>query len=209
MLKLQDHSEANNRQESDAELVEHYRQNDEEAFAMLVSRYESKTLQYIRFQIGDRMLAEDIMQKSWVKVITKVDTFNNSLVFRSWFYTIVNNQIRDAMRRRRVKKAALFTDGERKRSSVGFPEEFSVESFFEGREEDPSLSLERSELKKIVRKRISRLSEDERTLVRYIYFDGLKYREAAERMDIPIGTVRSRLYALHAKLREVLLPYAA
>ena len=191
--------EAKTKPVTDEELLLDYRESgDRELYAQLVYRYERELFSYLRRYMGNAEMAEDVFQTAFLQVHLKCDLFEAGRRFRPWLYTIATNAAIDAKRRnKRHRTVSLDTPREQDHEDVG-----RLVNLLESSDPNPSdsaLSVEREEL---VRQTLNRLPESMSTLIHLVYYQGLKYREAAEVLDIPVGTVKSRIHSAIAKLTD-------
>lgn len=186
---------------SDEELLLRYRQTrDRELFTELVGRYERELYNYLRRYLGDVEMAEDTFQATFLQVHLKCDQFDAKRRFRPWLYAVATNQAIDAQRRdRRQKMRSLEVLG----ISAEGMEELSMGDFLVSSEPSPSTLASDHERNELLQTAMTELTDQMRTAVQLVYYQGLKYREAAEIMAIPVGTVKSRLHAAIAKLTEL------
>jgi RNA polymerase sigma-70 factor, ECF subfamily len=186
--------------DSDEDLLARLRTGERAAFAPLVKRYERELFGYLRRYLGDDDLAEDVFQNTFVQVYLKIKQYELGRAARPWLYAIATNQAIDALRRR-ARRAA-----DRPAETVSAPDEDGeARPLFEllpAPGEAPPEAVGRSEERERVRAAVARLPELLRRAVLLVYFQGLKYQEAAEILDIPVGTVKSRLHAALMKLAE-------
>ena len=120
--------------------------------------------------------------------------------FRPWLYTIATNQAIDAQRRNsRHRMVSLDRAGTgREDDELGTLVELLVSG-----EPNPLHELDRQERRMAVREGVEGLADSLRAVVVLVYYQGMKYREAAEVLDIPVGTVKSRLHTAVQKLHDV------
>lgn len=185
---------------TDEQLLADYRRSgDREVFAELVHRYEHELFHFLRRFLGDASMAEDAFQAAFLQVHLKCDQFDEGRRFRPWLYAIATNQAIDARRRRRrVRMLSLDGSGGSEGDDV-----LRLVQVLESSEEDPSESIERYERNRQVAETLDELPEKLYSVVQLVYFQGLKYSEAAEALDIPVGTVKSRLNSAIGKLTHV------
>ena len=187
--------------ESDETLLLRYRRSgDRDDFALLVHRYERELYNYLRRYLGDADMAHDVFQATFLQVHLKCDKFESGRRFRPWLYTIATNQAIDAQRRNKRHRMVSLD-----RAGVGAEtDEISVlmELLVSG-EPNPLNELDRQERRTAVRDGVDSLPESLKAVVVLVYYQGLKYREAADILDIPVGTVTSRLHTAVQKLHEV------
>jgi RNA polymerase sigma-70 factor, ECF subfamily len=186
---------------TDEKLLAEYRQHgDRQAFAQLVSRYERELFSYLRRYLGDAEMAEDAFQATFLQVHLKCDQFEEGRRFRPWLYTIATNQAIDAQRRnKRHRNLSL----DRSPKGEGHDEVGSLADLLVSRELNPESRLDASQRRDWIRDALDQLPEQFRTAVQLIYYQGLKYREAADILGIPVGTVKSRLHTAILKLNQM------
>jgi RNA polymerase sigma-70 factor (ECF subfamily) len=186
-------------QASDEQLLQSYRQSSDPAvFAQLVSRYQRELYNYLRRFLGDATLAEDVFQATFLQVHVKREVFEEGRKFRPWLYTIATNQAIDAQRRnRRHRRLSLNQPHQANSDSVG-----ALIDLVAGDAGDPALAAEHGEHSAWVRGEVEALPEPLRNAVNLVYFNGMKYRDAAKVMSVPVGTVKSRLHAAIGRLGQ-------
>jgi RNA polymerase sigma-70 factor (ECF subfamily) len=186
--------------DSDEDLLVRLRDGERAAFAPLVKRYERELFGYLRRYLGDDDLADDVFQNTFVQVFSKIRQYEPGRAAKPWLYAIATNQAIDALRRRNRRSA------DRPAETVSAPDEDGeARPLFEllpAPGDAPPDAAERTEEREQVRAAVARLPELLRQAVVLVYFQGLKYQEAAEILDIPVGTVKSRLHAALVKLTE-------
>jgi len=186
---------------TDERLLFDYRSTgDPRLFAELVRRYERELFGYLRRFLGDATLAEDTFQLTFLQVHLKCGQFQPSRKFRPWLYTIATNQAIDAQRRnRRHRMASLDVD---RRGRTGSDDSGRLSDVLARPEPDSMTQLERDEERDWVQKAVADLPNGLRTALTLVYFQSLRYREAAEVLSIPVGTVKSRVHLAILRLGE-------
>jgi RNA polymerase sigma-70 factor (ECF subfamily) len=189
---------------SDEKLLLEYRdRNDRPAFEELVRRYEKELYGYLRHYLGDAEMAEDVFQQTFFQVHLKCDQFEPERKVRPWLYAVATNQAIDFQRRSgRHRMASLDRriGGDDENDSGLFVE------LFDSPQRGPAEESQSIEQGEAVRQAVDELPEQTRQVVMLVYFQGLKYREAAKVLSIPVGTVKSRLHTAIQKLGEALTP---
>ncbi len=185
---------------TDEQLLLSYRKTgDRDRFALLVRRYERELYSYLRRYLGDAEMAEDAFQAAFLQVHLKCDQFEDGRKFRPWLYTIATNQAIDAQRRnRRHRMVSLDQPTAAASQDVG-----KLLDLLESSEPNPLSEVNHAERREWIRRAMDDLPEHMRAVVDLVYYRGLKYREAAEALSVPVGTVKSRLHAAILKLNEV------
>ena len=184
---------------TDEELLLRYRSTSEERlFAELVRRYEGELYNYLRRFLGDATMAEDVFQTTFLQVHLKCGQFEEGRKVRPWLYTIATHQAIDAQRRNRRHRLISLD----RRSHSDVDELGTLLDLLSGDEPSPIATLEDEERREWVQNAVSQLPEVLRSSVIMVYFQGLKYREAAEGLSVPVGTVKSRLHSAILKLNQ-------
>ncbi len=184
---------------SDEDLLTRFRDGQTEAFGVLVRRYERELYGYLRRYLGDASLADDVFQNTFLQLYTKAGQYEPGRPVRPWLYTIATHQAIDALRRQ-GRHQAVSLDQSREELPNG--EVRSLVELLESRGPGPTDQLEEEERRQHVRASVERLPDFLKQVVVMAYYQGMKYREIAEALDIPVGTVKSRLHAALVKLHE-------
>ena len=184
---------------SDEDLLAQFRKGQTEAFGVLVRRYERELYGYLRRYLGDATLADDVFQNTFLQLYKKVHQYEAGRPVRPWLYTIATHQAIDALRRN-ARHQSVSLDLNREELPNG--EVHSLVDMLETRGPGPLERAQGEELREDVRASVDQLPDLFRQVVVLAYYQGLKYREIADILDIPVGTVKSRLHAALAKLQE-------
>jgi RNA polymerase sigma-70 factor, ECF subfamily len=186
--------------QTDEELLLAYRESsDPDLFAELVHRYERELFSYLRRYLGDAEMAEDAFQAAFLQVHLKCQQFEPGRAVRPWLYTIATNQAIDAQRRsRRHRMVSLDRAGPKEGDDVG-----KLLDLLASKEPTPTDQLYAAERSEWLHQTVQQLPATLREVIHLVYFQEMKYREAAEALNIPVGTVKSRMHAAVAKLNEV------
>jgi len=164
-----------------------------------LERYEREFYNYLRRYLGDAEQAEDVFQTSCLMVHLKCDQFEPGRRFRPWLYAVATNAAIDAQRREKRHRAVSL---DRNRKDAHQDEPRLMEMLFS---DDPGPLAEASRLEsgEWVQAALEELSGQMRDVINLVYFQGLKYREAAEALNVPVGTIKSRMNAAVNKLYEI------
>src|SRR6516162_1977476 len=184
---------------TDEELFSRFCKGEADPFDVLVRRYERELFGYLRRYLGDGTLAEDVFQNTFLQLYLKIGQYEPGRPVRPWLYTIATHQAIDALRRN-ARHQILSLDQKREDGSDG--ELRNLLDTLESRGPAPMDNVSAQERKEKVRAGVDRLPDFLRDVVILAYYQGLKYREIAEVLDIPVGTVKSRLHAALLKLQE-------
>jgi RNA polymerase sigma-70 factor (ECF subfamily) len=187
---------------SDEKLLLSYRSDrDPRVFEELVHRYEKEMYGYLRHYLGNVQMAEDVFQQTFLQVHMKCEQFEPGRKVRPWLYTVATNQAIDYQRRNRRHR---MTSIDRLAKVSENEEAGALAESLGGPDCGPLSDVESAERNDALRKAVDELPEQCRQVVMLIYFQGMKYREAAMILSVPVGTVKSRLHAAVVKLTESL-----
>jgi RNA polymerase sigma-70 factor, ECF subfamily len=187
-------------QVSDEDLMDYCVQGSEAAFADLVRRYKSRIVNLIYRFIRDHQRAEDLAQEVFVRVFLHRERYRKSGKFSTWIFTIAVNLAKNEIRRKVRLKNVLSLEGlQEVAGSSGF--------FLKDRKPDPDRDLERDQLNDIVTKAIEKLPQRYRMALVLRDIEGLSYEEIGDILQIPGGTVRSRINRARLMLKEKLKPF--
>jgi RNA polymerase sigma-70 factor (ECF subfamily) len=184
---------------TDEQLLEHFLQGRREGFETLVRRYERELFGYLRRYLGDANLAEDVFQNTFLQLYTRIGTYESGRPVRPWLYTIATHQAIDALRRA-GRHQAVSLDQHREETQTGDLQ--NLITLLQSRGPSPLEQVQAEERRELVRDSVERLPDFLRQVVVLAYYQGLKYREIADILDIPVGTVKSRLHSALLRLQE-------
>lgn len=175
----------------DVELLEQFVAGSSEAFGQLVRRYEKTLYAFLVRYTGDMALAEDIFQNTFLQVYQSAGLFDRGKSFKPWLYTIALNKARDALRQKKRQKAASIDAV----SSNGDSElDSSFADIIPSKILSPDEISVNRELRVVVKEMIEQLPENLRAVLVMSYFDKLPQKEIADVLNVPVGTVKSRLH---------------
>jgi RNA polymerase sigma-70 factor, ECF subfamily len=175
----------------DAQLIDQTLQGRPAAFGQLVRKYQDRLYNTVVHAVGNAEDARDVVQDSFVQAFLKLDSFHRNSAFFTWLYRIAFNLAATQRRRRRPVGSV-----EQIRQAGG---EDPVD-----REPAPQQRLELEERQRQVREAIAQLSDEYRSVLVLREIDGCCYETIAEVLELPVGTVRSRLHRARLQLREQL-----
>ncbi len=186
---------------ADEDLMCRYREDGHAAvFSELVRRYERELYRYLNRYLGDATLAEDVFQNTFLQVHLKRGLFEKGRPFRPWLYAIATHQAVDALRKA-GRHPTISLD--QRVGGRGDSETSNLVDLLVGDHDGPLSDMQDAERRQWVRDSIVRLPETLRQTLILAYHQDLKYREIAEILKIPVGTVKSRLHAALEKLHAM------
>ncbi len=180
----------------DAQLISQALAGQTAAFGQLVQKYQDRLYNTVVHVAGNAEDAKDVVQEAFVQAFLKLESFQGASAFYTWLYRIAFNVAATHHRRRGAMRSAeriALSDGHLRDSAEG-------QSTADG----PSEQLEREERCRQVRQAISQLADEHRVVLVLREMDGCCYETIAEILDLPVGTVRSRLHRARMQLREQL-----
>ena len=188
-------------EDSDESLIARYQEaGDRSFFETLIRRYEREIYSYLRRYIGNAEMAEDAFQGTFLQVHLKCHQFDSDRRFRPWLYAIATNQAIDVQRRNKRHRMVSLD-----RSSSGEKDDRgnSWSEKLVGDCPDPLRAASDGENSQWINESVESLGESMQQVIQLVYYQGLKYREAAEALGIPVGTVKSRLHAAVQRLGKL------
>lgn len=185
---------------TDEDLLLRSRKGDREAFAALVRRYEREMYGYLKRYLGDGSLAEDVFQNTFLQLYLKSNQYQPGNAVRPWLYTIATHQAIDAMRRNGRHRAVSLDEYH---ESNGEDESQRLLEMLVDRETGPLDQAHQQEQREIVRAGVELLPDFLKQVLILAYYQGLKYKDIADILKIPVGTVKSRLHAALVRLHEI------
>ena len=176
--------------ESDESLLRRHLNGERSAFAQLVRRYERELYHFLVRFLGDRAAAEDTFQEAFLQVHESAKMFDLSRRFRPWLFTIAANKARDLIRSRSRHPAAPLDA-----SPDGLQGEGQYIDLLQAAGSLPDEPVQREELRRVVQRTIQEMSPHLREVLLLGYFHDFSYKQIAEMLKIPVGTVKSRLHS--------------
>jgi len=180
---------------TDAELLVCYTAGEEAAFPELVSRYKDPLYAFLKHFLNRQDLIEDVFQETFLQLFTSRDSFDTTRPLRPWLFTIAANKAKDALRKR--QRTAAIPIG-----TMAETEDLSFDDMLNALTSDstvPYEKLQKSETASQVREIIANMPENLREILILAYFNKFSYKQMAQILSIPIGTVKSRLHTAVAR----------
>lgn len=186
---------------TDEQLLESYRDGDTAAFRSLIERYHEDLLRFLVRLTGDRQAAEDVFQETFLQVHISADTFDATRRFKPWLFTIAANKARDMLRKRVRRQevdisAPVQRDGARGEGGQTFVDLMEVDV------PAPDEGIQGQERDQLVQQAVDRMPPSLKEILLLAYFQKLSYAQIAEELDIPLGTVKSRLHSAVASFAK-------
>jgi len=175
---------------TDGELLDSYTDGEESAFREIVSRYRNSLYAFLRLFLNRHELVEDVFQETFLQLFTSRESFDRNRPLRPWLFTIAANKAKDALRKWQRTNAIPI-------GTMGDSEDLSFDDILNSVTSDrtmPYEELQKSETAFRVRQIIADMPENLKEILILAYFNRFSYKQMAEILSIPIGTVKSRLH---------------
>jgi RNA polymerase sigma-70 factor (ECF subfamily) len=175
----------------DSELIERLRQADLDALGLLFERYRMQVYRTALAILRDPAVAEDILQDCFLKVYANAHRIDTSRPLAPWLYRVTVNQSYTWLSRGKNRRASL---------------DNVIDRLVSPMRQAPDRVAEQIEMRHSVRKAIGDLTIEQRVVIVLYYLNNLNLQDIAEILDIPVGTVKSRLHYARENLRSKLGP---
>ena len=182
---------------TDEELLTAHIEGDFDAFPELMDRYKNDLLHFLIRFVGSRAAAEDVFEDSFLQIHISADTFDPSRRFKPWLFTIAANKGRD-WHRKHSKRTVLSLS----QDIGGDGEGTRFIDLMEADQELPDAKLLDIEQTNSIRNAVDQLPSHLREILLLSYFQQMSYVQIADSLQIPLGTVKSRLHAAVAAFSQ-------
>lgn len=181
------------------EKIKRVKKGDQAAFADIVSFYQNKLYQHCYRMLGNAHEAEDIAQEAFIRAYVNIHSYDVNRKFSTWLYRIATNLTIDRIRKR---KPDYYLDAEIKGTDG-----LDMYSQLETVSHLPEETVENLELQRYIQQEILQLPPKYRSIIILRYLEDFSLKEISDILDIPLGTVKTRIHrgreALRKKLRHV------
>jgi RNA polymerase sigma-70 factor (ECF subfamily) len=175
---------------TDEQLLAEVVQGRSDAFELLVRRHAGELYRFVLRYTNNSVAAEDVAQDSFLQAYVSAASFDPKRRFRSWLFTIAANKARDWLRKR-ARHTEVSLDAQTD-ESLG---PGTLADLLASENEMPEDTLEINEQRRLVRRVVDDMPSHLREILVLSYYHHFRYRELAEILDVPLGTVKSRLHA--------------
>lgn len=189
---------------TDEELIIAYREGDAAAIGALITRYQGELTGFLMRKMGNRSGAEDVFQETFLQVHQSLSRFDESRRFRPWLFKIAVNKSRDWYRRnsRRLGMTTLSTPIGGAASGNSNSDGARIVDFLAAQQDLPEGDLETAEMRDRIRSVIDPMPDHLKEILLLAYFQRFSYDEIASTLEIPLGTVKSRLHSAVANFGD-------
>lgn len=173
----------------DSELLKQYQQGNAAAFREIVNRYKNPLYAFLRRFLTRHDLVEDVFQETFLQLYTSRETFDVKRPLQPWLFTIAANKAKDALRKqqRTYMDMGAITDS----TDVSIDDVVNILTSYKT---TPDEEVSKNETAKRIREIVGNMPENLRAILILAYFEQFSYKQMAEILSIPIGTVKSRLH---------------
>ena len=169
-----------------------------DGFEILVARYKNSIVSFLFRFVGDFRTAEDLAQETFLRVFKKVNDYNNAAKFSTWLYTIASNLAKDEFKRR-ARHPARSLDWKGGGDTTRNIPQIKADTT----DSVPDVQLEHDEIRKNVKKALELLDEHDREVLLLKDVQGLSYEEISHVLELPMGTVKSRISRARVAFKDV------
>lgn len=178
-------------------LIRACQEGDPSSFNMLVWRWEKPLYNFIYKYVGNATLAEDLVQDTFIRVLKSIKRYTHQGSFSTWLYRIAVNLCKDHLKRKRLPMVSLHDY-----YTTGSGEKIYVQDRVADERARTDDSLKAEEREELVRRLLAGLPEEQRIVILLKEYQELTFREIAEVLEVPEGTVKSRLYHALRAMKE-------
>ncbi|MCH1437997.1 MAG: sigma-70 family RNA polymerase sigma factor [Flavobacteriales bacterium] len=181
--------------ERDTLLVQEALEGSQKAYADLMGFYWEQVERFLSSKLSGREDVEDLAIATFSKAFDKLDTYNTSFAFSTWLLTIASNTLIDFFRKKEQKTLSIDRDtSDDERPALNIVD----------RSLDPEGNLIRKQKNKEISRMVHRLKPHYRELIILRYLDELSYAEIAKKLDMPLGSVKAKLFRARDLLMDIL-----
>ncbi len=184
--------------EIDLVLVQKVQRGDKAAFDLLVKKYQQRIIQVVMQYLRDRADAMDVAQEAFIKAYRALPNFRGDSAFYTWLYRIAINTAKNHITAKNARPPRSDIDAD-EASAIGMDPRLK-------NTDTPEELIHRDQLKALIFKTIEQMQDDLRTAITLREIEGMSYEEIATTVEIPIGTVRSRIFRAREIIENTIRP---
>ena len=184
---------------NDAELIQRFLEGDIQSFNRLALLWQGRLYRFAYRYLMDEEEAKEVVQSALIKAYKSLKKLKNPSKFAPWIFQITVNLCKDSLKHAgKIRVTALNEE------AVNSEEAQSYQLYPLHKQTDPLENLHREDLGDIVRKTFTHLTEEQRIVVIMKEYEGFKFTEIAEMLNVPVNTVKSRMYCGLAQMQKIL-----
>ena len=178
---------------TDEELISRFQNGDEQAYTELANRFRDRLMSFVFRFVNDSVVAEDIVQDTLVKLYTHKDYYRNIAKFSTWIYTIAGNLAKTELRKNKRRKVTNLSEMGKDDWQYDIPSD-----------EDTAKTVHEQFVGEQIQKAIQSLPDHFREVIILRDIQELSYEEVSSIVEVPLGTVKSRINRARLQLQEML-----
>jgi RNA polymerase sigma-70 factor (ECF subfamily) len=182
--------------DNDSDLINQAKSGDSRAYDKLLKKYKNSVYNLVLRMVRDQQEAEDLTQEAFIKAFHSITSFNEEYAFSTWLYKIATNNCIDYFRKRKLQTFSLDKPVQYKDSEI--------QHEIPDPDLDPEVSIIASERSKLIREAINTLPEKYYRAIVLRHNEEKSYEEIAEILDLPLGTVKARIFRAREMLNKAL-----
>lgn len=190
---------------TDEELIISVGSGDKKSFDLLVDRYKNQLVNFIFHLIGDKEVAEDLAQETFIRVYKHSNRYDPKYKFSTWIYTIASNLAKNEIRNREKHSFFFISKNDDSNAKSKLKSSKNIVSSVQDDSNRPDLVMEKNEISNIIMKAIKSLPESFRMAIVMRDIQGLSYEEIAQVMNCSEGTIKSRINRARLKVKDELV----
>ncbi len=181
--------------EEDFDAIRKILDGDKSAFTFIQNKYKSRIKSLVRRMIKDPDDVDDLTQEAFIKAYNALDTFQFAYNFSAWIYRIASNSCIDFLRKKRFNTISL-------NQSIGGEDDLYID--IPTNDMTPDVEMISKERKKILNKAIEDLPDNYKEIIKLRHTEEMDYKEIADKLEIPLGTVKAHLFRARKLLYDAL-----
>ena len=181
---------------NDSVLVKRAKEGDGKAYDELMLMYKDAVFNIVYRMVRKRAEAEDLTQETFIKAYNSINSFNEEYAFSTWLFKIATNHCIDFFRKRKLTTYSM-------EQTIRYKND-EIKHEYPDTEKTADKELLASEKSRLIREGIEKLPEKYRTAIEMRHRDEMSYDEIAAILNIPLGTVKARIFRAREMLKKVL-----
>lgn len=171
-------------------------EGDQRAYQQLTEKYRRPLEYHVRKMVKESEQVEDLVQEAFIKAFKNLESYNSSYAFSTWLYRITTNHTIDYLRKKKLKTTSIDKPIKTREGEMSFelPDE----------QAETDRSIIRKQRKKIITHAINNLPEKYRQVIEMRHIEELSYQEIADKLDLPLGTVKAHIFRAREMLYKAL-----
>ena len=180
-----------------AEIIKNCQKGNSEAFAWLLGEYGPRLYSYFYRTTGSPSEAEDMLQDLFVRLLQKIHAYKHQGKFEHWLFRVAGNMARDRNRKLSHKPREVSMQ-------AGLQKSNSPESWLASQKQGPAEQAQHSEQAGMLQNALAQLSEVDRQIIMLRHYSNMSFNEIAQTMQMPIGTVLSKVHRGLKRLKKIM-----